>query len=242
MPLSGVIPCARRSWAAHRCGPTQPHRTDSPTMSGPQTAPARATLAASPSNSLESPCQKARSRLRAVLHPAVSTVREVSACSASRVRSPNGIVARHARYHPGGEVRHRTGPLSAASAGDHGAVRGGSRQSRDPVRCHRRWGACRAHPPPCPEGTPRLPRLRASLPRLCPTEMPWVQGNPTGGFGLGFILQSFRPCCRLERLAARTYGDRCHRHDATRPIGYRVCDVRGQRLRSSRGVRRARRV
>jgi hypothetical protein len=47
----------------------QPHRADSQTMSGPQTAQTKATLGASPSNFLESPCRKARSRLRAVLRP-----------------------------------------------------------------------------------------------------------------------------------------------------------------------------
>ena len=146
-------------------------------MSGPQTAQTKATLGASPSNFLESPCRKARSRLRAVLRSVVSTMRDVSACSASRVRSPNGIVARHARHDPAAQDRRRTGRLPAAAARVHGALRGGTRQPRDSVRCNRRRGACVPHPPPCPEGTPRLPRLWASMPRLCPTEMPWVQRN-----------------------------------------------------------------
>ncbi len=64
--------------------PGQPHRADSPTMSGPQTARTEATLAASPSNVPESPCQKARSRVSAVLRPAVSTVREVRSPMTSR--------------------------------------------------------------------------------------------------------------------------------------------------------------
>ena len=153
-------------------------------MSGPQTAQTKATLGASPSNFLESPCRKARSRLRAVLRSGVSTMRDVSACSASRVRSPNGIVARPARHHPAAEDRRRTGRLPAASARVHGALRGGAGKPRDSVWRHRRRGACGAHPPPCPEGTPRLPRLRAFVPRLCPTEMPCVQRNATSGFQL----------------------------------------------------------
>ena len=52
---------------------------DSPPTSGPQTARAQATLAASPSNFLESACQKSGSRLPAVFRPAVASVREVSA-------------------------------------------------------------------------------------------------------------------------------------------------------------------
>ncbi len=102
-------------------------------MSGPQTAQTKATLVASPSNFLVSPCRKARSRLRSVLRPTVSTMREVSACSASRVRAPTGVVARHARDHPAAEDRRHTGRLPAASARGHGALRGGPRQSRDSV-------------------------------------------------------------------------------------------------------------
>lgn len=67
-------------------------------MSGPQTALAQATLAASPSNSLESLCQKARSRLPAVLRFAISTRCDVSTCSASMPRYSNGAVACHTRF------------------------------------------------------------------------------------------------------------------------------------------------
>jgi len=38
--------------------------------------------------------------------------------------------------------------------------------------------------PPCPQGTPRLPRLWTSMSRLCPTEMPRVRRNSAGGFQL----------------------------------------------------------
>ena len=108
--------------------PDQPHRANASPMSGPQTAPARATLAASPSNFLESLCHKARSRLRAVLRPVVSRARQVSAGSASRARPSAGSVARHARCHAAAEDRRRTGRLPAAPARDHCALRGGTRQ------------------------------------------------------------------------------------------------------------------
>jgi len=166
------------------CAPPQPHSRDSSAMSGPQTGRAQVTLAASPSNSLESPCQKAGSRSHAVFRPVVSPVREVSAGSASRPRPPTGIVAWDTYRHQATRRWHSTRCLPAASARDHSALRGGSRQSRDFVRRDRRWGACGAPPPPRPEGTPRLPRLRASLPRLCPTEVPCVQRNPAGRFQL----------------------------------------------------------
>ena len=53
-------------------------------MSGPQTAQAKATLAASPSNVGESACRKARSRVPAVLLSAISAACEVSGRSAGR--------------------------------------------------------------------------------------------------------------------------------------------------------------
>ena len=138
-------------------------RSDSSTTNGPQTARAQVILAASPSNSLESACQKARSRSRAVLRPAVSTVREVSAGSGSRARPPTGIVAWHAGCHHAAQDRRRTRRLPTPSTRDHRALRGRPRQHRDPVRRDRRRGACGPHPSPCPERTPRLSRLRASL-------------------------------------------------------------------------------
>ena len=153
-------------------------------MSGPQTAQAKATLAASPSNSLESPCQKARSRLPAVLRVALLTMCEVSTCSASRARSSTGAVAWHTRFRRAPHKKRRTRRLSAPSTRNHGAVRGGTRQHRDPLWRDRRRGACVPHPPPCAGGTPRLPRLRPLVPRLCPTEMPWVQRNPARGLQL----------------------------------------------------------
>jgi hypothetical protein len=127
-------------------------------MSGPQTAQTRATLAASPSNSLESPCQKARSRLPAVLRFAILTMCEVSTCSARRARSSTGAVAWHTRFRRAPHKKRRTRRLSAPSTRNHGAVRGGPRQSRDFIRRDRRRDACGPHPPPCPGGTPRLPR------------------------------------------------------------------------------------
>ena len=151
-------------------------------MSGPQTAQARATLAASPSNVGESACRKARSRVPAVLLSAISAACEVSGRSACRARSSTGIVAWHARCRPATHKRRRTPRLSAPSARNHGAVRGGAGQPGDPVRCDRRWGTCGAHPEACAERTPRPPRLRASMPRLRPTEMPRVRRNPTVAF------------------------------------------------------------
>jgi len=57
-------------------------------MSGPQRAQTKATLGASPSNFLESPCRKARSRLRAVLRPVTmgfgQSTRRCSVCEARR--------------------------------------------------------------------------------------------------------------------------------------------------------------
>lgn len=85
-------------------------------MSGPQTAPARATLAASPSNFPESPCHKARSRLRAALRPVVSRARVVSACSASRARPSPGNVGWHARCRADAEDHRHTGRLPTPPA------------------------------------------------------------------------------------------------------------------------------
>ena len=102
-----------RSWALKSAqtltdgGPTQPHRADSSTISGPQTARANAILAASPANSVESPCQKAGSRLPAVFRPAVSIVCGVSAGSGSSARPPTGIVAWHTGCHPDTQNRRR---------------------------------------------------------------------------------------------------------------------------------------
>ena len=89
----------------------------------------KASLAASPSNSLESPCQKARSRLPAVFRPAVSTVREVSAGSASRARPPTDIVARHAGCHPATQNRRRIRRLPAPSTREREACLGAPQRS-----------------------------------------------------------------------------------------------------------------
>ena len=92
-----AAPCCRRPPSSHKGGRARGRGSaDSSAMSGPQTVRARASLAASPSNSLESACRKARSRSRAVFRPAVSTVRKVSAGSASRARPPTGPVQNRA--------------------------------------------------------------------------------------------------------------------------------------------------
>jgi len=103
-------------------------------MSGPQTGRAQATLVASPSNSLESACQKAGSRFRAVFRPAVSTVRQVSASSASRARPPTGIVAWHAACHPATQNRRRTCCLPAPSAREREACPWGTTALYEVVR------------------------------------------------------------------------------------------------------------
>lgn len=152
-------------------------------MSGPQKAHEPTTLAASPSKLLEPACRKARSRLPPV-RSAISAISAVGTRSAGRARSSAGIVAWHARYHPAAEDRRPTARLPSASARNHGALRGGPRQSRDPLRRYRRRGARVPDPPPCPGGTSRLPRLRASLSWLCPVEMPRVRRNASRGFQL----------------------------------------------------------
>ena len=156
-------------------------------MSGPQTAQARATLAASPSNVGESACRKARSRVPAVLHSAISAACGVSGRSASRARSSTGIV-RVARPRP---PRH---PQTAPHPASIGAIDPKPRRST-------RWCATISRPCSVPSTMGRLPCASRSMPgrnssptstagfsvaqasrsRLCPTEMPCLWRNPAGG-------------------------------------------------------------
>ncbi len=213
-------------------------------MSGPQTAQAKATLGASPSNFQESPCRKARSRFVAVLRPVVSTMREVSACSASRVRAPTGVVARHARCHPGevGDVlehavrrieRHldRCGLLGTR---DERAACRAPVPRGEASRCVTRW----VHPA-CgdPRGRPRrrgsrgVAAIRPAWPearlRAPPIAQERVEHRPDGlvritlkkAYRDGTVAVDMDPLsllCRLASAKPPLGGRACLHHDSTR--------------------------